>query len=178
MHDLAKNYPDDNGLEKIKLLRESYFIALISKRDQLSEKCRQFIDRAEAFYVELDDYLPAGLCHLDFDNGNVLTDNDRITAVLDFDDLKMAPYVMCLAYTLWDVSFDAGLRGVMAYLQSYTAIRELSELEIKFIPKLILFRHYVIGCKDIADDQMNDEMLTHYLDLEKLLLAKQNSLTI
>jgi fatty-acyl-CoA synthase/long-chain acyl-CoA synthetase len=59
-----------------------------------------------AFVVELDDSLPKGLSHFDFDIDNILTKNDRVTAILDFGDMECLPLVVCLGYTLWDVLLE------------------------------------------------------------------------
>jgi Ser/Thr protein kinase RdoA (MazF antagonist) len=176
MHILAANYHGSTDTHELRVLREAHFIQLINDRTQLNNGSQHFIDRAEKYTVELDEQLPKGLCHLDFDNGNVLSQDDTITAILDFDDLMLAPYVVCLAYTLWDVYFDAGLQTVITYIRKYSDLRKPSELEKQFIVKIILFRHYVIGCKDIADNQMNDALLKRYLEMENELLDPHNSL--
>ena len=121
----------------------------------------------------LDPNLPSALCHLDFDNGNVLSEKEKITVVLDFDDLRFAPMVLCLANTVWDVYFDQGTSFVNEYIVTYEQTRPLNELEERFMKPMMLFRHYVIGCKDFADEVMNDALFSRYLEIEEELLASQ-----
>ena len=176
MHILAASYHSNSDTDELQVLEETHFIQLIHNRAQLKNDSQHFIGRAEKYKVELDELLPRGLCHLDFDNGNVLSKNDAVTAILDFDDLMLAPYVVCLAYTSWGIYFDTGLQGAVSYIKKYTNLRELNELERQFMARIMLFRHYVIGCKDIADNQMDDALLKHYLEMENELLNPENSL--
>ena len=175
MHTLSTSYASYQGLDENKILKEEYFIKLIQNRPQLDDQIQSFIDRAEKYQVVLPAMLPKGLCHLDFDNGNVLSKFGKVTAVLDFDDLAIAPFVMCLAYTLWDVLFTVGPRGATTYLDRYTDYIKLSSLEKHFLLKIVLFRHYVTGCLKIANDGMDDEILKHYIDIENKLLNPQIS---
>jgi Ser/Thr protein kinase RdoA (MazF antagonist) len=170
MHKLASGFKYTSG-PKVRELRESYFINLIENRHALDPIRAGFVDRAENYLVSLEGTLPSGLCHLDYDNGNVLSYQDVVTAVLDFDDLADAPFVMCLAYTVWDVLFDTGLDGLREYVSAYEKHRPLHNTEQKMLLPIVLFRHYVIGCKDIADGQMNDELLSKYIELEDAIMA-------
>lgn len=170
MHILAQSFKQgENNAIEFEALREGHFIRLITNRNTLDPAQANFVNRAEAFTVRLSEALPAGLCHLDYDNGNVLTTGNTITAVLDFDDLAFSPFVHCLAYTIWDVAFDRGFQSIQEYLSAYEKIRPLNNAERDILVSIILFRHYVIGCKDIADGQMNDELLGKYHTFEQEL---------
>lgn len=170
MHNLATSYRAhdifDHNLTK---LREACFIKLIENREILNPLQRDFVNRAESYVVSLNETLPSGLCHLDFDNGNVLSREETVTAVLDFDDLAFAPYVMCLAYTAWDIAYDLGLQGIASYIKTYEKYRPLGSSERSFIKPIMLFRHYMIGCTSIAGDHMDDTKFIKYLKLESKL---------
>ena len=168
MHLLASSFPASN-ISRLTTLRESQFIKLLHAREKLEPRCQAFVTRAEAFSISLDASLPHGLCHLDFDSGNILVKNSEVTAVLDFDDLALAPYVVCLAYTLWDVAYDVGLSGVNSYLEIYENLRPLTLSERDIIATIMLFRHYAIGCKDVADGLMDETLLAKYLELEEAI---------
>lgn len=172
MHLLAKDYSHtiDNYI-KTKELREGHFIRLIKNRGSLDCHRAGFIDRAESFIVRIDEKLPSRLCHLDYDKENVLVDGDKITAVLDFDDLEYAPFVRCLAYSAWDVLFDKDMSAMYKYIAYYEQVRKLNSTEQVILPSIILFRHYAIGSMDIATDQMNDSLFTRYIELESKLMA-------
>jgi Ser/Thr protein kinase RdoA (MazF antagonist) len=77
MHNLAASYPvsEDTQATELTELRENRFIQLIRDRKKLDPPLQDFIARAENYAVRLDGALPKGLCHLDFDNDNVLSQN-------------------------------------------------------------------------------------------------------
>ncbi|MCW1908392.1 MAG: phosphotransferase [Candidatus Saccharibacteria bacterium] len=175
IHLLAPSFKE-NSAAIHPTLRESYFIQLIPDRQTLDAHRAGFVERAEAYVVHLSEELPAGFCHLDYDNGNVLTDSDRVTAILDFDDLAFAPLVQCLAYSVWDVLFERGMLALQSYVAAYEKMRPLQNIEHDFLIPIVLFRHYVIGCKDIADNQMSDLLLKRYLAIEDELLQLASAL--
>jgi Ser/Thr protein kinase RdoA (MazF antagonist) len=75
----------------------------------------EFIDRAKSFTYELNPLLPHGYNHLDLDfDGNVLVKENKLAAIIDFDDLKYSPVIMCLGFTLWNILDDNGLEGITA----------------------------------------------------------------
>jgi len=172
MHNLATLYePGKASKPELVKLQETQFINMIQNREALDSQQKAFVKRAENYVVDLDNSLPRGLCHLDFDNGNILSVSNTVTAVLDFDDFMEAPYVMCLAYTLWDIAFDLGLDAMTTYVDAYNKGRPLTKREESFIKPIMLFRHYSIGCLDIATDQMSHPSFTKYLELEEKLLS-------
>ncbi len=70
--------------------------------------------------------LLTGPVHLDFDAGNVLENDGKVAAILDFDDLAFAPLAACLGNTLWHVFVEADSTKMAKYLKSYVAHRKLS----------------------------------------------------
>jgi Ser/Thr protein kinase RdoA (MazF antagonist) len=171
MHNLAAKYKERTAFEdKLTELREGHFIKLIQNRETLDPQQQAFIARAESYVVPLDPALPRGLCHLDFDNGNILSRDDSITAILDFNDLALAPYIMCPAYSLWHIIMDRGLDVIKPYIQAYEQQRALIQHEKDNLIPMILFRHYVVGCLKLATGTMDDRALTQYLELEDKLL--------
>ncbi|HUS26121.1 MAG TPA: phosphotransferase [Nevskiaceae bacterium] len=172
MHTLAASYATDKRFgQNITELREAPFIKLIADRAALDSSRRSFVSRAENYLISLDEDLPSGLCHLDFGNGNVLSSNGTVTAVLDFDDLAQAPYVMCLAYTLWDIVYDLDLSGIAPYIKTYEEYRPLRSNEKSLLQPLMLFRHYMIGCISIAGGHMDNAEFEKHLSLESKLLG-------
>ena len=172
MHLLAQKFPAsaDTKVRDV-VLQEGYFIQLIENRAELDPHISSFVDRAEAYTVRIDTALPSGYCHLDYDNGNILSDNDSIVAVLDFDDMQFTAFVRCLAYTVWDIMFELGLSSIQDYVDIYEHYRPLSAEEKSLLLPLVLYRHYLIGCKDVADNAMSPELLQTYLEREQELLA-------
>lgn len=128
---------------------------------------KDFIERAKKFYLSFTPTLPFGYNHLDFDtHGNVLTKNDKVLAVLDFDDLFYSPPVLCLGYTLWHVLFETkDVDRVKNYISEYQQIRELTQEELKVLPQIILFRNYVIGAIELGVRESN-EYIDYIIQLE------------
>lgn len=129
-----------------------------------------FVQRAKEFYLPLSTDLSYGYNHLDYDtHGNVLVKNNKITAILDFDDLSYSPSVVCLGYTLWHVLFDSDdIKLVRKYLSTYENIRPLTKEEQKILPKIILSRNYFIGIIDLMVKK-NYKHIQHFIDMEKII---------
>ena len=104
-----------------------------------------FIERVRKFRYPLDPALPHGWNHLDIDfDGNVLVKDNKIRAILDFDDLDYSPSVVCLGFTLWDIFFDGGEALMREYLAEYQKIRQLTKEECETLPHVIQFRNYIV----------------------------------
>ncbi len=113
---------------------------------------KPFMERARAMNVKIDPLLPHGYNHLDLDfEGNILINNNHISAILDFDDLTYSACIICLGYTMWHILFVTGdWEKVYFYLKEYRKIRDLTSLELKTLPKIMLFRNYVLGIIEFA----------------------------
>lgn len=93
---MSASYSDEQGaLKPLANLKEYYFIDQIPQ-EGIDSRLRAFLQRAKEYEVSLPSELPRGLCHLDYDTGNTLVNKNVVAAVLDFDDLALAPFVVCL----------------------------------------------------------------------------------
>ena len=112
-----------------------------------------------------------GYSHFDFDLGNILVDeHDQLSAILDFDDLQYAPLVICLGYTLWSVLYETNDKNALtSYLTEYQKARTLSTLELEYLPKIMLFRHYVITTLKILNGHVAKADVQKYKALEQSL---------
>lgn len=130
----------------------------------------EFIERAKKFYLPFNTKLPFGYNHLDFDtHGNVLVKNNKVLAILDFDDLFYSPAVLCLGYTLWHILFETNeIDKVKKYLTEYQKIRILTSEELEILPKIVLFRNYVIGAIELGVRQSTQE-IQHIMNLESII---------
>lgn len=171
LHKLASSYDTANGLHANELseLRESFFIKQIDRTYITNRLVDGFLERAQNYVVAFDQSLPKGLCHLDYDKDNALTKDNALAAILDFDDLAIAPFVVCLSYTLWHVRQYAGKDAVAHYLSAYESIRPLLELEKTYIQPVMLFRHYVISSIKILNNHLTIREVNSYLSLESEL---------
>jgi Ser/Thr protein kinase RdoA (MazF antagonist) len=123
-----------------------------------------FIERVKKYRYPLNPDLPYGYNHLDIDfDGNVLTKDNHVAAIIDFDDLEYSPTIACLGFTLWNTLDDEGEEAMRNYLHEYEKIRPLTSLEYEILPHVIFFRNYAIGItrlilheKDMAEADMED----------------------
>jgi Ser/Thr protein kinase RdoA (MazF antagonist) len=173
MHALAATYKSTilGRATTLNELRETYFIKQINSRQIKSQKLTNFLERGRNYKVFLDTNLPRGLCHLDYDKENTLAKDGSLAAILDFDDLEIAPYIVCLSYTLWHVRQQSGKDAANHYLSKYQSIRILSELEKSYIKPIMLFRHYVISSIKILNGHTSIGEIDEYLSIETELLS-------
>jgi Ser/Thr protein kinase RdoA (MazF antagonist) len=152
-------------------LADTQFAPRIDLRAVPDPRLSGFVERARQYRLTLDPDLPCGLCHLDYDPENVLvTEEGAIAAVLDFDDLALAPYVVDLAYTTWHVRFHDGEAAAARYLSMYEAVRPLSDREHAWLAPIERFRHYVICSLGILEGAAADAAeVERYLALDAAL---------
>ena len=173
MHILSSTYKDAYaGPELLTRLTENYFITQIPQTLITDDALPAFLDRAKAYELHLPPELPHGLCHLDYDSNNVLVKDNTIAAVLDFDDLALAPFVVCLSYTLWHVYTHAGESAAQTYLRHYAAHRKLSDLELQYLAPTMLFRHYVLSAIAILSGRTSPEKIAAFIRHEAALGQK------
>lgn len=152
MHHLGLALGERTNKPKVKWkeLRDSIANTVLntSVYDQEEQK---FIWRVREYHHLLSPDLPHGFNHLDLDlDGNILTRDNHIVAILDFDDLEYSPIITCLGYTLWDILFLEGEERMREYLAEYVSRRALSNLEYETLPHILFFRNYVIGIIDLV----------------------------
>lgn len=109
--------------------------------------------------------------HLDFDaEGNVLVKDNKVSAILDFDDLSYSPCIVCLGYTLWHVLFISNDKHLLEqYITDYIKTRSLAKEEYEILPKILLFRNYVIGMLELTV-RRREKYIDHIMNLEKEIL--------
>jgi Ser/Thr protein kinase RdoA (MazF antagonist)/O-antigen/teichoic acid export membrane protein len=79
-------------------------------------------------------FLPKGLSHFDYESGNMLTQDNQVSCVIDFEGMRYDPLAVCLFFTLtrlYDAMRDTANIGL--YLKSYQAVRPLSIAEKAFL---------------------------------------------
>jgi Ser/Thr protein kinase RdoA (MazF antagonist) len=175
MHLLSERYDYNKDVFPMLVeLRETVIIKQIVKEDIADSRLLGFVERAEKYVLPLPGILPAGICHLDYSKGNILTDgNDEVAAILDFDDMEAAPYAVCLGFALYHLLLgNAGKAEQAEYLAQYEAVRRLSALERNILPSIALFRHYFIGSVQIFHQRRAEQDIVRYLEVEHSLLQK------
>ncbi len=147
MHILGIDYSknEDSIKDPLTSLRDYVFSKLpnilVNDKEVL-----EFVKRVKAYEYNLDPNLPQGWNHLDINfDGNVITKDNKVEGILDFDDLLFSPPVVCLGFTLWSIFDESGLDAIWLYLEEYQKIRPLTSLEFESLPHIIFFRNYSIG---------------------------------
>lgn len=148
---------------------------LVSKIDQTAvddQDVRDLIQRIKECRFVLSSDLPYGYNHLDIDfDGNVLTKDNRVSGIVDFDDLQYSPAIVCLGYSLWNILDDEGADAMRHYLREYEKIRPLTPVEYEALPNVIFFRNYMIAVIRLLlwDEHTSTDDVTNLLRLEKVI---------
>jgi Ser/Thr protein kinase RdoA (MazF antagonist) len=105
-----------------------------------------FVERVKKYSFPLTLELPYGYNHLDLDlDGNILTKANRVSGIIDFEDLEYSPTIACLGFSLWNILDDEGEEAMFYYLSEYEKVRSLETNEREMLRHVIFFRNYVIG---------------------------------
>lgn len=134
------------------------------------QEVRDLVQRIKTYSYPLNLGLPYGYNHLDIDfDGNVLTKDNHVSGVVDFEDLQYSPIVVCLGYSLWNILDDEGLEATRHYLKTYEKIRPLTPAEYEALPNVIFFRNYVMVVIRLLlwDEHTPIKDITDLIHLEK-----------
>lgn len=129
-----------------------------------------FIERVKAYKYPLNPDLPHGYNHLDIDfDGNVLTKDNHVKGIVDFDDLSYSPSIVCLGFSLWNILDDQGEEAMRHYLAEYEKTRPLTVAERRALPHVIFFRNYVIAIVRLLlwEEETDKDDIENILELEK-----------
>ncbi len=175
MHLLGATFAEESNKPKKPWneLRDSLAVKLesipLKQEDALA-----FIERVKEYSYRLNPELPHGYNHLDIDfDGNVLTHENTVSAIVDFEDLEYSPMVVCLGYSLWNILDDEGIDAMHLYLREYEKIRPLVPIEREALSHVIFFRNYVIGIVRLMlwEEDTPIEDITSLIELEKNIPA-------
>ncbi len=134
------------------------------------QEVQALLQRIKAYRYLLSPDLAYGYNHLDIDfDGNVLTKDNRVSGIVDFDDLQYSPVIVCLGYSLWNILDDEGIDAMKHYLKEYEKVRPLNSLEYEALPNVVFFRNYVICIVRLLlwDNDTPIEDITSLIRLEK-----------
>lgn len=146
---------------------------LVSKVENTSvggQEVRDLLQRIRSYSYPLNPDLPYGYNHLDIDfDGNVLTKNNRVSGIVDFEDLQYSPVIVCLGYSLWNILDDEGIDAMRHYLREYEKVRPLTSAEYEALPDVVFFRNYVMAIIRLLlwDETASIEDVTNLIRLEK-----------
>jgi len=163
--------------DKPKKLWEDLHDSLVSKVENTTvggQEVQELLERIKAYSYPLNPDLPYGYNHLDIDfDGNVLTKDNRVSGIVDFEDLQYSPLIVCLGYSLWNILDDDGVDAMKHYLQAYEKVRPLTPVEYEALPNVIFFRNYVMVVIRLLlwEENTPIEDITNLIKLEKEILT-------
>lgn len=149
------------------------FASKINKIPNESQEIVDLIERIKKYNYLLSPNLPYGYNHLDIDfDGNIITKDNKINGIIDFDDLKYSPVIVCLGYSLWNILYSQGIEAMKYYLSEYEKVRTLNAMEHEALPNAVLFRNYVMAVIWLLLGKENTPMkdIQGILNLEKEIL--------
>lgn len=87
-------------------------------------------------------FAPKGFSHFDFDASNVLTDEQKITCILDFEGMRYGSLVACVFFTLTRI-YDAhpDIASLQLYLTAYQQVRVLNFIEKRILSCALFLRY-------------------------------------
>ena len=111
-------------------------------------------------FNEISD-LPSGLVNMDYESDNILVNKNKITAILDFDDLSYQPFIADIGVSLWWWLYMNKEKDFKAlfnkYLKEYQKHRKLSKKEIEFLPLFIRTRNITVMMYDLNNKKSQRE---------------------
>ena len=119
--------------------------------------------------LQLSNKLPRGVCHCDTHPSNFLYKNDRITAILDFDDASYTYLLYDIAniiyFWAWPDKINLNFNKAKSLLKEYNKYRNITEIEKKHLYdllKMVIFMS--IGWFIHTDDYHNEKRKIESLD--------------
>lgn len=175
MHNLGVKFKSGKPVNELSVLRDTYLAPKIKLSEIKNVPLRDALQRAKKHKFFLDPRLSLGYCHLDLTHHNFLVDKNRVSAVLDFDDLCYAPLVVCLGYTLYDVYYlTRNLQNINAYIREYVKHRKLKKIELLALKDVLKSRMYQNAALEMIMWGEKGSGLKDFLKFEKVF----NSLVI
>lgn len=124
--------------------------------------------------------LPAGDCHLDYDSNNVLVEGGKITAILDFDDIACAPFILDCGNSLWWWLYFSEPKEyqdiLQTYLRAYESIRGTSAAERHCLTFFIRLRNATLAPLLFVNDakQVNKRAFRKAIAFDQVMQSTVN----
>lgn len=134
-------------------IRQRLDLVEAAERPSLKEDVAQLRARAAHLERTRSAALPSGLIHGDLFRDNVLTFDDEVTALLDFESASFGPFVYDLLVTLLAWCFRDELDAVLAasMIEGYVSVRPLEERELN-----ALVTEGSVACVRFATTRLTD----------------------
>lgn len=143
------------GRYRIEDLRERLVTIAACEREELAEMAPRIADKLDRAASERDEALPAGIIHGDLFRDNVLWQEGKIVALLDFESASSGGFAYDLMVTAlaWCHGDDLDLGLVRAMLEGYERVRPLTEAERRALSteaKIAALRFTITRITDVA----------------------------
>lgn len=190
---------DDGRKQKIEIIKQiGRYLALIHKtKFNFPLKNKNLIKKIQDFYSKIDknsreyyvsskvlNYLknegfekakfPKGLIHIDLHGGNYIIKDNKIQAVLDFDEAGLEAYIFDIGLCIYDFAMfkDLNKKRMNIFIRSYEKIRKLTKEEKKHIINAVIFMgihslHYLIKKNGTNKYNFNEFFIKKYIGFLK-----------
>lgn len=153
LHTVSIRYCDGKAMIPPVLIRDK-LIDSVNIEAETDTDIRAFLQRIKRFTI-IPRGLPCALIHRDFTRGNLLFDQDRLTAILDFEALKYSAIIEDPAVMIWNLLFNmkfkqASPQLLKTFLDSYQSIRPIPQSERMIVRDFLVYRTYILGTIDYA----------------------------
>jgi Ser/Thr protein kinase RdoA (MazF antagonist) len=105
---------------------------------------KNFIERSEKFIYHPTN-IPATLIHADLTQDNFLVVDNKIKALLDFDDMYYEYMILDIATTGRDILSRGDSELLKMFLESYDKVRKISKEEVQELKNFMHLKNYFIG---------------------------------
>ncbi|MEI6728827.1 MAG: phosphotransferase [bacterium] len=172
MHFFGARFANQNSFKNAEYkqvrIKLTFFDPAFNIDNIQDETIKAFISRAERYILKFNSKLPCAFVHGDIKANNLIVENNKIKAILDFDGASYLYIVMCLSATMLALN---NMDKMHTYLSNYKQYRSLSSEELEILPKVILFHYYCKIGMAIVFNTMSPEILAKELDLEAKLVS-------
>jgi homoserine kinase type II len=145
------------------------------KIDDLVLKDKDFFKKIIQKEIKINYSKNVMALHGDLDATNVLFKNNKIVAIIDFDDFDFGPRIRDIAIALRDsctIRNKLDLKRTKVFLEEYKKVTKLTKEEEKLIPDMILVEN--AGFFIWAYDGMNKEKENRYKFMREMSIQSRN----
>lgn len=170
-HLTSSRYPHTSS-DNLSLETEYFTHNELNVEEIENEQNKEFLQEAKDFRWNISN-LPQGIIHSDFHKNNLLTVDDSITGILDFDDITKSAFVRDIGVMINNIVYgylfnDSSLERIRILLRAYQEVRKLNELEIQNLTQATLFRNYGLAAFFYW---IEDFDLKEYKDMKKVIAS-------
>ena len=128
---------------------------------------------------------PKGLVHMDIHTENMIIKNDKIVAILDFEDANINYFIFDIGLVLLDTCFVKNRilseKRINAFLESYEEIRPLKDIEKKYIYDAMLINwmrivYYTLVKNGTKEDILKIKFMKDYFKRVNSIISQMEKL--